>query len=80
MVQRGYLQSCASIRQCGETILPPVMPAPMAMECQILAVKGNHRRIRLDAAKAAMEPHHAIIGARWDYRAEAKHQQPNCKS
>ena len=80
MVQRGYLQSCASIRQRGETILPPVMPAPMAMECQILAAKGNHRRIRPNAAKAAMEPHHAIIGARWDCRAKAKHQQPNCKS
>jgi hypothetical protein len=52
----------------------------MAMECQILAVKGNHRRIRQNAAKAAMEPHHAIIGARWDCRADAKHQQPNCKS
>jgi hypothetical protein len=37
MAQRGYVQSCASIRQRGEPILPPVMPAPMAMECQILA-------------------------------------------
>jgi hypothetical protein len=80
MVQRGYLQSCASTRQRWETILPPVMAAPMAMECQILSVKGNHRRIRPNAAKAAMEPHHAIIGARWCCRADPKHQQPNCKS
>jgi hypothetical protein len=80
MVQGGYLQSYARTRRRGETILPPVMPAPIAMECQILAVKGNYRRIRPNAAKAAMEPHHAIIGARWDCRAEAKHQKPNRKS
>jgi hypothetical protein len=43
MTQRGYVQSSVGISQCGEPILPPVMPAPMAMECQILAAKGNHR-------------------------------------
>jgi hypothetical protein len=82
MVQRGYLQSYASTRQRGETILPPVMPAPMTMKCQKLAAKGDHRGIRPNAAKAALEPHHAIIsiiGARWDCSAEAKYQKPNCK-
>ena len=80
MVQRGYLQSYASTRQRGETILPPVMPAPMTMKCQKLAAKGNHRRIRPNAAKAALEPHHAvigIIGPRWDCSAEANYQQAN---
>src|SRR6516225_11098793 len=37
-VQGGYLQSYASTRQRGETILPPVMPAPMTMKCQSRAV------------------------------------------
>jgi hypothetical protein len=80
MVQRGYVQSYVGTLQRGETILPPVMPAPMTMKCQKLAAKGNHRRIRPNAAKAAMKPHHAIIGARWDCCAKAKHQKSNCKS
>src|SRR6516165_1279138 len=83
MVQRGYLQSYASTSQRGETILPIVMPAPLTMKCQKLAAKRDHRGIRPNAAKAALEPHHAIIrviGARWDCGAEASDQQANCKS
>jgi hypothetical protein len=62
MVQRGYLQSYASTSQRGETILPPVMPAPMTVKCQKLATKGDHRGIRPNAAKPPLEAHHAIIG------------------
>ncbi len=80
MVRGGYPQSYASTSRRWETILPPVMPAPAAMECQKLSTKWDHRRIRPNAAKAAMESHHAKIGARWDRRAEAKHQHPKPKS
>jgi hypothetical protein len=41
MMQGSYLQSCVSTRQRRETILPPVMAAPMSMECQKLATKGK---------------------------------------
>ena len=83
MVRRGYPQGYASTRRRGETILPPVMPAPLTMKCQKLAAKRDHRGIRPNAAKATLEPHHAIIrviGARWDCSAEASYQQANCKS
>jgi hypothetical protein len=45
-----------------------------AVECQKLAAKRYHRGIRPNAAKTAMKPHHAIIGARWDRSAEPKYQ------
>jgi hypothetical protein len=80
MVRRGYPQGYASTRRRGETILPPVMPAPMAMKRQKLTAKGSHCRIRPNAAKTALEPHHAVIGvigARWDCSAEANYQQAN---
>ncbi len=41
MVRGRYPQSYARPSRRGETILPPVMPAPTAMECQNCPPKGT---------------------------------------
>ena len=65
------MQGRLSLLPGGEEVLPPTVPAPITLECQILKVLLSCRRISPDAAIATAKSRYAEFGMCLSYRPDA---------